>query len=113
MRSPSNQIDSGTAHTGIVYARIAARPEGISQPSPLSFRHGKRLVRRAQGGEEHRRARAEAQRPKRPRRHFAQDDLHRRPVESPGERKRREHPPQPGWKVIRLSAQLISDVSER
>ncbi len=37
-RSFSSQIESGTDHSGMVYARIAARPEGISgTPNAISM----------------------------------------------------------------------------
>ena len=54
------------------------------------------------------RAQAEAQAAEGPRRHFGQRDLHRGPVEAPGERQRGEHPPQPARQVIRLGAQAAA-----
>ena len=85
----------------------ATDPEWLAKAPPIDLQavdtddlhakiaqHGERLAACAHCSEEHRGAEPEAQRSERPRRHFGERNLHRRPVEAPGERQAGEQPPQ-------------------
>ena len=75
------------------------------EASPLPTRRRDALATYAQHEEEHGRSKAEAQRAECPRRHLRERELHRRPVESPGERQGAEQPPQARGQVIGFAAQ--------
>jgi hypothetical protein len=59
----------------------------------------------AQHEEQHRRAEAEAERAEHPGRDLVQRDLHRAPVESPGEGQAGEHPPEARRQPVRVGHQ--------
>ena len=75
------------------------------QTPPLAARPGYALPAEPQHKEQHRGAEAQAQRAEGPWRHFCKRQLHRGPVEAPGEGQRAEQPPQPCRQVVGLRAQ--------